>query len=226
MIKAPIYTLKGTKSGEFTLPKDIFEAKVNLNLLAQAIYVYEDGAHPGLRKAKTRAEVNRTGKKLYKQKGTGGARHGSRRANVFVGGGVAHGPRPLRRVLHLSDTIKERAKVYAFSVKAKDQEVVIVSNISKVAKTKEAAVLLAKITKDTKAKRFTFVLSDGARESVKFLRNLEAAEAVSYKEASAFNIFKGGMLILDQEIFAKEKPAVKPVKEVVKKAAIKKVTKK
>ncbi len=203
MVIAPIYTLKGTKSGEFTLPKDVFEAKINLNLLAQAVFVYEDRGHVGLRKAKTRAEVNRTGKKLYKQKGTGGARHGSRRANLFVGGGVAHGPRPLRRILNLSDAIKERAKVYAFSAKAKEQEIVVVSNISKVSKTKEAAGLLAKITKDMKAKRFTFVLSEGARESVKFLRNLEAAEAVSYKDANAFNIYKGGMLILDQDIFKK-----------------------
>ncbi len=208
MIKAPIYTLKGTKSGEFSLPKEVFGAKVNLDLLAQAVYVYEDRAHPGLRKAKTRAEVERTGKKLYKQKGTGGARHGSRRANVFVGGGVAHGPRPLRRILHLSDTIKERAKKYAFSVKAGEKEVVVISGISKIKKTKEAAEFIKKLKGKASGPeglrpggRFTFVLSDGAKESSKFLRNLEAAEIVSYKDANAFNIFKGGMIILDQGIF-------------------------
>ncbi len=67
MIKAPIYTIKGTKTGEQTLPKDIFEVKPNLNLLAQAVRVYEERGHTGLRKTKTRSEVNRTGKKLYKQ---------------------------------------------------------------------------------------------------------------------------------------------------------------
>jgi len=224
MTKAPIYTLKGSKTGEFALPKETFEAKINLNLLAQAIYVYEERAHPGLRKAKTRAEVNRTGKKLYKQKGTGGARHGSRRANVFVGGGVAHGPRPVKRELHLSDAIKELSKVYAFSAKAKENEIVVVSGLSKIAKTKEAAQFLAKIGKDLKAKRFTFMLSGKSPEVHKFLRNLSAAETVSYKDANAFNIFRGGMLILDQDIFEKEKPIAKVVK--TKKVVTRKVAKK
>jgi large subunit ribosomal protein L4 len=222
MIKAPSYTIKGTKTGEFALPRDVFEAKVNPKLLAQAIYVYEDRAHPGLRKAKTRAEVNRTGKKLYKQKGTGGARHGSRRANLFVGGGVALGPRPVRRILHLSKSIKDRSRKYAFSVKANQKEIVVASGISKIIKTKEAASFLAKISKDLNAKRFTFILSEKAREAGKFLKNLNNSASVFYKDASAYDVFGGGFLVLDQDIFETPKKVVKPAK----KAPVRKVAKK
>ncbi len=206
MIKAPIFTIKGTKTGEFTLPKNAFEAKPNLNLLAQAVHVYEERAHTGLRKAQTRAEVNRTGKKLYKQKGTGGARHGSRRAPIFVGGGVAHGPRPERRVLSLSQALKNKAKVYAFAVKAGEKEIIVISGLSKIAKTKEVAELIKKLTKNTGAKRFTFVLSEKSQPAFKSLRNLSKVRPVLYRDINAFDIFYGGSIVLDEDIFEKEKP--------------------
>ncbi len=182
MVKAQIYTLKGTKTGEFTLPKGMFEVTPNLNLLAQAVHVYEERGHVGLRKTKTRSEVNRTTKKVYKQKGTGGARHGSRRANVFVGGGVALGPRPERRILTLPQALRNKAKIYAFSLKAKEKEIIVISGLSKIAKTKEAGEFLAKVGKD----------------------------------ANAFDIYTGGILVLDENIFesVKESKASKPVKSV------------
>ena len=108
MAKIDLYTIKGVKSGDLTLPKS-FDEEINMNTLAQALRIYEERAHPGLRNTKTRSEVNRTTKKVYKQKGTGGARHGSRRANLFVGGGVVFGPRPDRRMLNISDKLKIKA---------------------------------------------------------------------------------------------------------------------
>lgn len=202
-MKAPIYTIKGTKTGEQVLPRDVFEVKPNLNMLAQAIHVYEERGHVGLRRTQTRSEVNRTTKKVYAQKGTGGARHGSRRANLFVGGGVALGPRPERRELTLSQSQKNKAKVYAFSLKAGEKEIVIVDGISKVVKTKEAGDFLKKLTKDTKAERFTFVLSEKAIEAWRSLKNLAEAKTVLYKDANALDIYNGGMLVLDNGIFEK-----------------------
>lgn len=210
MIKAPIFTLKGTKSGEFTLPKDIFEAKVNLRLLAQAVHVYEDRDHTGLRNTKTRSEVNRTTKKIYAQKGTGGARHGSRRANLYVGGGVIFGPRPLKRELNLSQSLKNKARIYAFSVKADEKKVVVASGLSKALKTKETGSLITKLKKENLGKRFTYVLSEKARPTHKFFRNLGETDSIFYKDINAFDIWKGGTLVLDQDIFE--------VKKVVKKA--------
>jgi large subunit ribosomal protein L4 len=155
MLKVNVYSIKGTKLSDYTLPKN-FQLDVNLDLLAQAKRVYEDGAHPGLRKAKTRSEVIRTKKKVYKQKGTGGARHGSKNAPIFVGGGVAHGPRPLRRVLELPKKMKEVALNMAVALKAKNGEVVLVDGVKKIGKTNEAASFLSKVSKEVNFSKFTF----------------------------------------------------------------------
>jgi large subunit ribosomal protein L4 len=224
MVKAPIYTIKGTKTGEFTLPKEMFEQKPNLNLLAQAIYVYEDRLHVGLRKTKTRAEINRTTKKVYKQKGTGGARHGSRRANLFVGGGVALGPRPLKRTLSLSDALKKTAKTYAFSIKAGEKQIVVADGLTKIEKTKEAAILVKKLAEEFKTKSFTFILSEKNGSVNMFLRNLGNAKAIPYKDINAYDIWNGGLLMLDSDIFEKEKPVKKVTEKPAKKVAVKKVT--
>jgi large subunit ribosomal protein L4 len=201
MLKAQIYTLKGTKVGELTLPKDVFGQEINLNLLAQANHVYEDRGHIGLRNTKTRSEVNRTTKKIYKQKGTGGARHGSRRANLYVGGGIIFGPRPLRRVLDMSQSIKKAAILAAFSYRAKAQEIIALRGIASLSKTNEAGEFIKKIEKDTKAKRFTFLLSEANLKSFRFLRNLKSVTTVLYKNASAFDIIGAGQIVLDEDIF-------------------------
>jgi large subunit ribosomal protein L4 len=212
MLKAQIYTLKGTKVGELTLPKEVFGQKINLNLLAQANHVYEERSHIGLRNTKTRSEVNRTTKKIYKQKGTGGARHGSRRANLYVGGGIIFGPRPLRRILDMSQSIKKAAILAAFSAKAKANEIIALRGIASLAKTNEAGEFIKKIEKDTKAKRFTFLLSETNLKNFRFLRNIKSIKTLLYKNANAFDIIGAGQLVLDEDIFEK-----KAVKKVVKK---------
>ena len=224
-MKLQTFTVKGTKTEETNLPKE-FGVKVNLPLLAQAVYVYEERAHVGLRKTKTRSEVERTSKKVYKQKGTGGARHGSRRAPIFVGGGVALGPRPVRRVLKLSDDLKNKSKFMSFALKAEEKQLIFVSGISKIGKTKEAKDFLKALEKETSAKRFTFVLGDGAKSASRALRNLKNANHVFYRNANALDIYRGGMIIVDEEIFedrvkgkrqeVKEKKEIKTVKETKK----------
>jgi len=219
MLKLNTYSIKGVKTGEFSLPKE-FGDTVNESLLAQAIRVYEERSHVGLRNAKTRSEVNRTGKKVYAQKGTGGARHGSRRANVFVGGGVIFGPRPLRRIVELPTKLKNLAKTAALVSKALAKEVIVVEDLSKVNKTKMAGQLTAVLSKEFKSKKFTFVTSEANKTLHKFLRNLKNTNNVSFKEASALDIFKGGTIILDQSIFASKKEEVTSKNEKVVKTKV------
>ncbi len=245
MLKIQKYTIKGVKSEEVSLPKE-FDVKANLPLLAQAVHVYEERAHVGLRSTKTRSEVNRTTKKVYKQKGTGGARHGSRRANLFVGGGVVFGPRPVKRELTLSDKLKVQAKFIAYSVKAKEGRMIMVTGISKVEKTKIAGELLKALEKVTTAKKFTFILSEDARSAMRSLKNLANAKVVSFKDANVYDIFTGGMIIIDEGVLEVKKEETKvekkgeevkkvtkktvvsekPVKKAVKKTVAKKVVKK
>lgn len=179
------------------LPKELVAEKANLNLLAQAVYVQQERSHVGMRNTKTRSEINRTTKKVYKQKGTGGARHGSRRANLFVGGGVVFGPRALRRIVTLPQALKLKAKQMAFNVKSKEMS--LVEGLDKVTKTSE----VAKFLKAEKAKRFTFILSDKNVKASKFIANLENAKAILYRNITAFQILEGGKLLVDKDIFKK-----------------------
>ncbi len=220
MTKVQTFSVKGIKGADEALPKE-FGQKSNMALLAQAVHIFQERSHVGLRKTKTRAEINRTTKKVYKQKGTGGARHGSRRANVFVGGGVALGPRPVRRILTLSGKMKAGARLSAYSLKAGEGNLVIVTGLSGIEKTKMASELTKALTKATGAKRFTFVLSDEAQTIVKFFRNLANSNAIFWRDANAYDVFDGGMIVLDAEIFKAKSKEMKvksdPVKKVVKK---------
>lgn len=201
MLKIKTYSIKGTKLADFTLPKE-YEVEVNMNLLAQARRVYESLSHIGLRKTKTRSEVIRTKKKLYKQKGTGGARHGSKNAPIFVGGGVAHGPRPLKRLLELPKNMKKAALNMALTLKVKNGEVIVIDGANKIKKTKEASLFLTKIGSEVKANRFTYV-SGGKNESLKFFRNIDKVNSLPFKDMNAYEVLKTGILVIDKESFTK-----------------------
>ena len=176
--------------------------------MAQAVRVYEDRRHLGLAKAKTRAEIDRTKKKWYKQKGTGGARHGARSAPIFVGGGVAHGPKGVKRTLVIPVKMKRKALAVALSLKAKEAAVVLVDGLDTLKKAKDAQNLLNKIVKnevkDKKVRKFTFVVSDEAWGVAKVLANIKNTLVVPFNSLNAYRVFFGGLLIFDKGIFVKK----------------------
>jgi large subunit ribosomal protein L4 len=94
MPKVKVYNLSGKGVGEMDLSDAVFGATVNESLLYDVLKAQLASQRQGTSSSKTRAEVNATGRKMYKQKGTGNARHGSMKAPVFVGGGTVHGPKP------------------------------------------------------------------------------------------------------------------------------------
>jgi large subunit ribosomal protein L4 len=107
-------------------------------LLAQATRVYLANQRQGTQSAKTRSEVNRTRKKLYKQKGTGGARHGDRKAPIFVGGGVSFAPKPRDHSLKFSKQMRKKALEEALKLKKPEK----ISLGKATGKTKDLAKLL------------------------------------------------------------------------------------
>ena len=199
MLKVNTYSLKGTKLTPTVLPKE-FETQGSLNLLAQAIRVYESGSHFGLAKAKTRAEVERTKKKWYRQKGTGGARHGAKSAPIFVGGGVAHGPRPIERKLSISKRMAKKALHLALGLKAKDGAIVAVDGLSKIKKTKEVQILIDKIKKGG---NFTFALAQENAGALKYMKNIKKISAGFFKDLNSYKVFLAGVLVLDNDNFKK-----------------------
>ncbi|MGB5191528.1 MAG: 50S ribosomal protein L4 [Polyangiales bacterium] len=94
MPKVKVYNLSGKGVGEIDLSDAVFDATVNESVLYDVLRAQLASKRKGAASAQTRAEVTATKRKMYKQKGTGNARHGSRRAPIFVGGGTVHGPKP------------------------------------------------------------------------------------------------------------------------------------
>lgn len=212
MSKASVYSAKGIKRPAITLPK-IFSEKENKVLLAQAIRVYENRLHPGLSKTKRRGEVIASTRKIWRQKGTGRARHGARSAPIFVGGGKAHGPTGLKRQLALPKKMRQKALNVALSLKARNGRIIVVDNISSLKKTKEGQDFINKIVskekKVGKDQRFTFVLADGNSEARLALRNIEGVEVEAYRNLNAYQVFFGGVLIFDKDIFKVKKGSKK-----------------
>jgi large subunit ribosomal protein L4 len=142
----PVYNMAGKKVDDIDLPATVFEAKINRGLMHQALVRQMANARLGTHKAKGRSEVSRTTAKAYRQKGTGNARHGSRRAPIFVGGGVAHGPTPRKYTKKMPRQMRRAALRSALSIKAENGDVIVLDEVNLSSpKTKEMVALVEKV---------------------------------------------------------------------------------
>jgi large subunit ribosomal protein L4 len=142
----PMYNVKGKKVGEIELRSDIFEAPVNVSLMHQAFVRQMANARLGTHSTKSRGEVNRTKAKSYRQKGTGRARHGSKNANLFVGGGIAHGPTPHKYVKNMPRKMRHAALRSALSAKVAENQIVVVDDLALEApQTREMVEILERL---------------------------------------------------------------------------------
>ncbi len=147
-MEATIYNVSGKTAGKVTLSKDVFGLPWNADLVHEIVRLMNSNSRTNIAHAKTRGEVRGGGKKPWKQKGTGRARHGSTRSPIWVGGGVAHGPRNDK---NFERKINKKARVKAFctilSRKFKDGEVLFIDSVSmKEPKTKDAKAILASLS--------------------------------------------------------------------------------
>lgn len=142
-MKVSVMNMIGQEVGAVELPSAVFEAKVNRDLMHQALVRQLANARRGTHKAKSRSEVSFTTAKWYRQKGTGRARHGSKSAPILVGGGVAHGPKPRSYVKDMPRKMRQTALRSALSVKAGGGNIVILDKLEmKQIKTKDMAETL------------------------------------------------------------------------------------
>jgi large subunit ribosomal protein L4 len=125
VMKADIRTIDAESAGSLDLADHIFGLEPRADILHRVVQWQLNKRQAGTHKAKTRGEVNRTGKKLGNQKGSGGARHGSRRSGIFVGGGKAFGPRPRSHETDLPKKVRALGLRHALSSKAKASELII-----------------------------------------------------------------------------------------------------
>lgn len=220
-------------------PKEIFGVSVKPELLSQAVRVHLANQRQGTQSSLTRAEVSRTRKKLYKQKGTGGARHGDRKAPIFVGGGITFAPKPRDHSLSLSKEMRRKSIKGALTLKLKDKSIFVVSGLqSLTGKTSELAKFLKTLDINEAS---TFIITDEARANVyragQNIRNVTVSPA---NLVNAYEMLKAKKIVLMEEAVSslekfltknteKEETVEivkttkeKTVKPTVKKAAVKK----
>lgn len=146
MAKLIVKDIAGAQVGEIDVADAVFAAPVKEHLLWEVVRYQRAARRAGTHFTKTRAEVHITGKKLHKQKGTGGARHGSRRANIFKGGGNTHGPRPRKYDFHVNKKVMAGALRTALTVRAQAGDLVVVRDLAlPEIKTKSLAQALVKL---------------------------------------------------------------------------------
>jgi large subunit ribosomal protein L4 len=144
-MKLPVVKLDAKKAGEIELSDAVFGiTEIRPDILQRMVRYQLSKRQAGTHSTQNRDDVSVTTKKLYRQKGTGGARHGSRNAPIFVGGGVAHGPHPHSHAHGLPKKVRALAMKHALSSKVKDESIVILDALSG-EKTKEVSAQLKKL---------------------------------------------------------------------------------
>lgn len=174
----PVYNMAGEEVSNVTLPATIFEAKINRDLMHQALVRQMANARQGTHKAKGRSEVNRSSAKIYRQKGTGRARHGSRRAPIFVGGGVAHGPVPRDYSKKMPRKMRRAALRSALSVKAGNGDIVVLDDIQMdMPKTKEMLGMMERLVENSSALLLLAEQNENVERSARNLREVKTLRA-------------------------------------------------
>ncbi len=189
-----IQRLTTTGTSTLTVSDALLGGQVNWTLLSQAIRVYLANQRQGTSRVKTRAEVARTKKKWFKQKGTGNARHGARSAPIFVGGGVAHGPSGFQNwSLNLPKRVRQQALIAALSAQA--ENIVVADTIMDLSgKTKEAAQLLSPIAHADA--RVLVILPETNLTVLRALRNLPNVQVTTARQVTALDVSQVQHIVL------------------------------
>lgn len=201
-LKTDIFDIKGEMVGKISLPSEIFAAKVNPYLLAQAVRVYQNNRRSGTHSTKTRADVAGSTRKIYRQKGTGRARHGAITAPIFRGGGVAHGPHPADYSLNLPQKMKKAALFSVLTDKFQNGALKIVRGLEKIEiKTRimnEALLNLKLGGKNKKAKIF-LVTPQNSENITLSARNIEYLTVGNARLLNAYDMLTHRKLLFMEE---------------------------
>ena len=192
-MKLDVIKLDGGKAGSVELSGEIFDLDPRADILHRVVRWQRNKAQQGTHKVKTRSETSYSTKKIYRQKGTGGARHGSRNAPIFRKGGIYKGPTPRDHGHDLSKKVRQLGLKHALSAKAKAGELVVIEAAEGASKTKE----LAKQVRDLGWKRALII--DGTEVNEGFARaaaNIEGLDVLPSMGANVYDILKRDTLVL------------------------------
>ena len=198
MLSVSVYNMKGEEVGTTKLPEKIFNIEINNDLLYQAIVVQRAHQRKSLAQSKDRSEVRGGGRKPWRQKGTGRARHGSIRSPIWIGGGVTFGPSKEKKFeKKINKKVKRKALFMALSSKVKDKELILLEKLElKEPKTKLMAEVLEKILKKKNA---LIVISKKDEKIIRANRNLPYTKTISADSLNVIDLLSFKYLILDKE---------------------------
>ena len=193
-MEVPVRSMAGREVDKVELPADIFETPVKVGLMHQAYVRQMANARLGTHSTKSRGEVNRTKAKWYRQKGTGRARHGSRNAPIFVGGGVAHGPRPRKYTKKMPKKMRRAALRSLLSAKAAEDEIVVVDRLEMDApNTRQMVETLSTLIGDKSA---VVLLAERNEAIEKSVRNIPHARTLRVGYLNVRDVLGHDMLIM------------------------------
>ena len=193
-MKADVHTIDAKKAGSVELADHIFGLEPRVDIIHRVIQWQLNKRQQGTHQAKSRGEINRTTKKFGNQKGGGGARHGSRKAGIFVGGGKAFGPRFRSHETSLNKKVRALGLRHALSTKAKASEIIIIDKAEvKEAKTKLIQAAFAKLG------WLSALIIDGATVNEGFAnaaRNIPNIDVLPVQGINVYDILRRKNLVL------------------------------
>ncbi|MBI3434304.1 MAG: 50S ribosomal protein L4 [Proteobacteria bacterium] len=179
-----VRTLDGGEAGSVSLPDTIFGLEPRADIIQRCIVWQLAKRRAGTHAVKNRADIARTGKKVVRQKGSGGARHGSARANLFRGGGRSFGPHVRSHAIGLPKKVRVLALRHALSAKARDGGIVVLDNtVAADAKTKTLAARLKKLGLDNA------LIIDGSQIEANFRLAARSIPNIDVLPAEGINVY-------------------------------------
>lgn len=206
MIKVKVYNLEGKEVGEENLNPNIFNIEIKDSVVHQAIVAGIANKRVAIAHAKDRSEVRGGGKKPWKQKGTGRARHGSTRSPIWIGGGVTFGPTKERNFSKkINKKVKRKALFMSLSDKVATSNLVLVDDIKlEEIKTRKMKEIINKLPL---GKKVMVIIPNSDKKIIKSIRNLKNAIAVRADNLNIYNIINSDSLLMPVK-------AVKKIEEV------------
>ncbi len=201
-MKIKVLDKTGAETGRtVTLSKDIFGVEPNDHAIYLDVKQYMANKRQGTHKSKDRSEISRSTRKLFRQKGTGGARHGSLKAGIYVGGGRIHGPRPRDYSFKLNKKLKSVARKSALSYKAKDKSIMVIEDFEMAApKTAEFKNILNALNVNG---RSLFVTSAADKNIYLSGRNIPKNEIIPAADLNTYQVLKASSLIFTESAINK-----------------------
>ncbi|MBI4592468.1 50S ribosomal protein L4 [Candidatus Uhrbacteria bacterium] len=210
MALVTLYSIDGSKKGDLTLEDSLFGVKVNPALIHEAIVAQTASSREPVAHTKTRGEVAGTGKKPWKQKGTGRARHGSRRSPIWVGGGITFGPRFDRNfAVKINKQARRKALAMVLSDKVASDRFIAVEDFTGEGKTKQLSQILGRFPS---AGKKTLVVTTPENKLVsRAARNLPKVSTIPANALNIVDLLRFDYVLMTQ-------PAVVMVTEMYKRS--------